>query len=310
VADMRYGENPHQKAAFYREVGERRGCLVDAVQLNGKELSFNNINDAHGALELMKEFDEPTVVASKHGNPCGVGSAGTILEAWNKAYQADPTSVFGGIVAINRPVDEQLAEAMLPVFLEVVMAPSYTDGALERFRTKKNIRILQIPEITTKAMPHALDMKKVGGGLIVQEIDSKLFGDEPWKVVTTARPDEKTIEDLKFAWRIVKYVKSNGIALARDGQSIGIGPGQVNRVWATRQAIDHARELLGEDAPRGSVMASDAFFPFPDCVQAAHEAGIKAIIQPGGSVRDQESIDACNEYGIAMIFTGMRHFRH
>ncbi|MBO5197103.1 MAG: bifunctional phosphoribosylaminoimidazolecarboxamide formyltransferase/IMP cyclohydrolase [Lachnospiraceae bacterium] len=310
VQDMRYGENPHQKAAFYREIGKKQGSLTDAVQLNGKELSFNNINDTNGALELLKEFDEPTVVACKHGNPCGVGSAATIEEAWDKAYEADKVSIFGGIVVINREVTLALAEKMKPIFLEVVVAPSYQKEALELFQTKKNIRILELKDISVPQNEHAYDLKKVNGGLIVQTIDSKLLIEEDLKVVTDRAPSEKEMEDLRFAWKMVKYVKSNGIALAKDKQSIGIGPGQVNRVWATRQSIEHAKELIAENAAEGSVLASDAFFPFDDCVEAAHQAGITAIIQPGGSIRDEDSIKKCNEYGIAMVFTGMRHFRH
>lgn len=311
VQDMRYGENPHQKAAFYREIGKRPGTLAEAVQLNGKELSFNNINDTNGALELLKEFEEPTVVACKHGNPCGVGSAEDIVTAWKKAYESDPTSVFGGIVTINREVTKELAEQMIPVFLEVVVAPSYTEEALAIFRTKKNIRILQLDEISRKQDANAYDLKKVNGGLIVQTVDGVLLPEEDGlRVVTKAQPTAEQLEDLLFAWKIVKYVKSNGIALAKGKQSIGIGPGQVNRVWATKQALEHAEELLGAGAAKGAVLASDAFFPFSDCVEAAHAAGISAIIQPGGSVRDQDSIDKCDEYGIAMIFTGMRHFRH
>ena len=309
VQDMRYGENPHQQAAFYREVGKQRGTLDTAEQLNGKELSFNNINDANGALELCKEFDEPTVVASKHGNPCGVGSGATIEAAWDKAYGADKVSIFGGIVAVNREVTAAVAAKMKEVFLEVIMAPSYEKEALDILCEKKNVRVLRIPDITVPQRAHALDMKKVNGGLIVQGIDNKLIGDEV-QVVTERKPTEKEMEDLMFAWKVVKYVKSNGIALAKDRQSVGIGPGQVNRIWAAKQSAEHAEELIGPEATKGAVMASDAFFPFPDCVEAAHEAGITAIIQPGGAMRDQLSIDKCNEYGIAMVFTGMRHFRH
>ena len=309
VQDMRYGENPHQKAAFYREVGKKKGTLDMAEQLNGKELSFNNINDANGALELLKEFDEPTVVASKHGNPCGVGSAATIEEAWDKAYAADKVSIFGGIVAINREVTASMAAKMKEVFLEVVVAPSYEEKALEIFREKKNVRVLRLPDITVPQRANALDLKKVNGGLIVQGIDNKLVGDEV-TTVTKRKPTDQEMEDLMFAWKMVKYVKSNGIALAKNKQSVGIGPGQVNRIWAAKQSMEHAAELIGPDATKGAVLASDAFFPFPDCVEAAHEAGITAIIQPGGAMRDQLSIDKCDEYGIAMVFTGMRHFRH
>lgn len=310
VQDMRYGENPHQKAAFYREIGKRKGSLADAVQLNGKELSFNNINDTNGALELLKEFTEPTVVACKHGNPCGVGSADNIYDAWRKAYNADKVSIFGGIVVLNRTLTLEIAEEMKNIFLEVVVAPSYDEEALELLKTKKNIRLLQLADIEVPQDPSAYDLKKVNGGLIVQTIDSKLLPDEELKVVTDRALSEKEMEDLLFAWRVVKFVKSNGIALAKDKQSIGIGPGQVNRVWATKQSIEHAAELIGEDATKGAVLASDAFFPFDDCVEAAYKAGITAIIQPGGSIRDEDSIKKCNEYGIAMVFTGMRHFKH
>jgi phosphoribosylaminoimidazolecarboxamide formyltransferase/IMP cyclohydrolase len=310
VQDMRYGENPHQKAAFYREIGKLTGSIADAIQLNGKELSFNNINDTNGALELLKEFAEPTVVACKHGNPCGVGSSENIYEAWNKAYEADKVSIFGGIVVANRAVTLKMAEDMVKVFLEVIVAPDYEKEALELLQTKKNVRVLKLKDIEVPQNENAYDLKKVNGGLIVQTIDSKLLVEEDVKVVTARVPSEKEMNDLLFAWRVVKFVKSNGIALAKDKQSIGIGPGQVNRVWATRQSIEHAGELIGIDAVKGAVLASDAFFPFDDCVEAAYQAGITAIIQPGGSVRDEDSINKCNEYGIAMVFTGMRHFKH
>lgn len=310
VQDMRYGENPHQKAAFYREIGKRKGSLADAVQLHGKELSFNNINDTNGALELLKEFTEPTVVACKHGNPCGVGSADNIYNAWKKAYEADKTSIFGGIVVVNREVNVAMAEEMKEIFLEVVVAPSYEEEALKLLTIKKNIRLLQLKDIEVPQSEDAYDLKKVNGGIIVQSIDSKLLIEEDLKVVTDRAPSAKEMEDLLFAWRVVKYVKSNGIALAKNKQSIGIGPGQVNRIWATKQSIEHAKELIDPEVTKGAVLASDAFFPFDDCVEAAHQAGITAIIQPGGAGRDEDSIKKCNEYGIAMIFTGMRHFRH
>lgn len=310
VQDMRYGENPHQKAAFYREVGIKRGSITDAVQLNGKELSFNNINDTNGALELLKEFDEATVVACKHGNPCGVGSADNILDAWKKAFEADKVSIFGGIVVLNQKVTLALAEEMKQVFLEVIVAPSYEKEALESLQEKKNVRVLELKDIEVAQDERSYDLKKINGGLIVQTIDSKLLDEAELKLVTKRTPSIEEMEDLRFAWKVVKYVKSNAVALAKDKQSIGIGPGQVNRIWATNQAIDHGRELISEDAPKGAVLASDAFFPFADCVEAAHQAGIRAIIQPGGSIRDEDSIKKCDEYGIAMVFTGMRHFRH
>ena len=314
VEDMRYGENPHQKAAFYREIGKKKGSLVDAKQLNGKSLSFNNINDTNGALELLKEFTEPTVVACKHGNPCGVGSADTIEEAWKKAFAADKVSIYGGIVVSNREINETIAKDMKSMFLEVIVAPSYTEGALKMLSFKKdgsmrNVRVLELADISEKQPAEALDLKKVNGGLIVQNIDSKLL-DGDVKVVTEKAPTEKEMEDLLFAWKVVKFVKSNGIAVAKDLQTVGIGPGQVNRVWAIEQCFEHANELIGPDATKGAVLASDAYFPFADNVEAAHKAGITAIIQPGGSIRDKDCIDKCNEYGIAMVFTGMRHFKH
>ncbi|GAA4653808.1 bifunctional phosphoribosylaminoimidazolecarboxamide formyltransferase/IMP cyclohydrolase [Anaerocolumna aminovalerica] len=310
VQDMRYGENPHQKAAFYREIGKKTGSITDAVQVNGKELSFNNINDTNGALELLKEFTEPTVVACKHGNPCGVGSGDTILDAWKKAFAADKVSIYGGIVVVNREVTLALAEEMKQVFLEVVAAPKFEKEALELLQTKKNVRLLELKDIGVPQDENAYDLKKVNGGLIVQTIDSKLLVEEELKVVTHRIPTDKEMEDLRFAWKVVKFVKSNGIALAKDKQTVGIGPGQVNRVWAAKQSIEHAEELIDPDATKGAVLASDAFFPFDDCVEAAHQAGITAIIQPGGSIRDDDSIKKCNEYGIAMVFTGMRHFKH
>ncbi|SHO52076.1 bifunctional phosphoribosylaminoimidazolecarboxamide formyltransferase/IMP cyclohydrolase [Anaerocolumna xylanovorans] len=310
VQDMRYGENPHQKAAFYREIGKKKGSIVDALQLNGKELSFNNINDTNGALELLKEFSEPTVVACKHGNPCGVGSADTIDAAWDKTYQADKVSIFGGIVVVNRTVTAYMANEMSKIFLEVIVAPGFEAEALEILKGKKNVRVLQLADIEAAQDENAYDLKKVNGGLIVQTIDSKLLEEAEIKVVTDRKPTDKEMEDLLFAMKVVKFVKSNGIALAKDKQSIGIGPGQVNRIWAAKQSIEHSRELISEDASHGAVLASDAFFPFDDCVEAAHEGGITAIIQPGGSIRDEDSIKKCNEYGIAMVFTGMRHFKH
>ena len=310
VQDMRYGENPHQKAAFYRQVGKQTGSLVDAKQHNGKELSFNNINDTNGALELLKEFTEPTVVCCKHGNPCGVGCDNDIYEAWQKAFNADKTSVFGGIVVVNREVTGKMADEMHEVFLEVIVAPSYEKKALEVLCSKKNIRVLELKDIDVPQNENALDMKKVNGGLIVQTIDSKLFNEDDLKVVTKVQPTKEQLEDMKFGMKVVKFVKSNGIAVVKNKQTVGIGPGQVNRIWPTKQCFEHAEELIGPDAAKGAVLASDAYFPFPDVVDAAHAAGVTAIIQPGGSVRDQLSIDKADEYGISMVFSGMRHFKH
>ena len=308
VQEMRYGENPHQKAALYKEIGKCEGSLTTAKQLNGKELSFNNINDTNGALELLKEFEEPTVVACKHGNPCGVGSSSNIYEAWQKAFQADKTSIFGGIVVINEEVNVKMAQEMKEIFLEVIVAPSFEAEALAILKKKKNVRILELPTIRIKQKESAYDIKKINGGAIVQTIDSKLL--DEYEVVTQTKPTPEQMEDLLFTWKIVKYVKSNGIAIGKAKQSIGIGPGQVNRIWATKQAIEHGEELIEKGITQGAVLASDAFFPFSDCVEEAHKAGIQAIIQPGGSIKDQASIDKCNEYGIAMVFTKMRHFRH
>lgn len=305
VQDMRYGENPHQQAAFYKEIGsERIGGISNATQLHGKELSYNNIMDADAAVCMVKEFDEPAVVAVKHANPCGIAVGADIHEAYVKAYESDPVSIFGGIIAANREIDAKTAEEISKIFLEIVIAPSFTDEAFEIISKKKNIRILKLENISKKNTKDMFDFKKVAGGLLVQEIDTELMGEE-LKVVTEKQPTEKEMKDLLFAWKVVKYTKSNAIVLAKDNVTTGVGPGQTNRVTALEIAINYAKEKSV-----GSVMASDAFFPFPDCVEAAAKAGVTAIIQPGGSIRDEESIQKCNELGISMIFTGMRHFKH
>jgi phosphoribosylaminoimidazolecarboxamide formyltransferase/IMP cyclohydrolase len=307
---LRYGENPHQQAAFYKSSTKPAdGSLTSAKQLHGKELSFNNINDTHGALELLREFDEPTVVACKHSNPCGVGSGLTIHEACVKACQSDPVSVFGGIIVANREVDEPTALEISKIFIEIVLAPSFSEEALKILTRKKGIRLLELKDINRPAPSDMLDIKAVSGGILVQEANAKLIP-EDYTVATDQAPTDSEMEDLIFAWKIVKHTKSNGIAIAKGKQSVGIGPGQVNRIWATKQAIEHGAENLGPDSLKGAALASDAFFPFPDCAEAAAAAGITAIIQPGGSVNDKLSIEKCNESGIAMIFTGMRHFRH
>lgn len=302
--DLRYGENPHQLAGFYTQVMETEGTLSAAKQLHGKELSYNNIGDTNGALEALKEFEEPTIVACKHANPCGIASASSISEAFRKANEADPVSIFGGIVCANRQIDKETAEQINKIFIEVVVAPSYTVEALEILGQKKNIRVLELPEIG-KSNYKTFGGKTVLGGYLLQQYDQQLLDQQALKVVTETQPTETQMADLLFAWKTVKHVKSNGIALAKDLTTTGVGPGQVNRIWALQNAINQA----GSKAS-GSVMASDAFFPFSDCVEAAHKAGIKAIIQPGGSIKDQDSIDAANKYGIAMVFTGMRHFKH
>jgi len=302
--ELRYGENPHQAATFYTSIQGTKGTLTDAVQLHGKELSYNNIGDTDGALETLKEFEEPTIVAAKHANPCGVGSASTIVEAYRKAYEADPVSIFGGIVASNREIDAETATEMAKIFLEVIVAPSFTTEALDILTKKKNLRLLQLENINHKDT-EAFKAKTVLGGLLIQELDTELLHENELKVVTKRKPTETEMADLLFAWKVVKHTKSNGIAIAKNKCTTGVGPGQVSRIWALENAIRQGGERIA-----GSVMASDAFFPFSDCVEAAHQAGITAIIQPGGSVRDQESIDAANKYDIAMIFTGMRHFKH
>ncbi len=302
--ELRYGENPHQAATFYSSIQGTKGTLTAAVQLHGKELSYNNIGDTDGALETLKEFEEPTIVAAKHANPCGVGSASTIAEAYRKAYEADPVSIFGGIVASNREIDAETATEMAKIFLEVIVAPSFTAEALDILTKKKNLRLLQLENINHKDT-EAFKAKTVLGGLLIQELDTELLHEQELKVVTKRKPTETEMADLLFAWKVVKHTKSNGIAIAKNKCTTGVGPGQVSRIWALENAIRQGGERIA-----GSVMASDAFFPFSDCVEAAHQAGITAIIQPGGSVRDQESIDAANKYDIAMIFTGMRHFKH
>ncbi len=302
--DMRYGENPHQSAAFYREPVGIEGTLASAKQLWGKELSFNNINDTNGAVDCLREFEEITVVASKHANPCGVGSADNVYDAYMKAYEADPVSVYGGIVAVNTEVDKKTAEEMVKVFLEIIIAPSFSEDALEVLKTKKNLRLLELPGISSKIKETAVDIKKPLGGLLVQQIDTKLF-DGDLKVVTKRQPTEKEVEDCIFAWKLVKHIKSNGISVAKDKSSLGLGPGQVSRIWAAQAALERAG-----DKAKGAALASDAYFPFDDCVRLAAEFGITAVIQPGGSIRDEDSIKACDELGMSMIFTGMRHFKH
>ena len=305
VDTLRYGENGHQKAVFYKNAIPMPGTLSEAVQRNGKELSYNNIADTDGAICCLKEFSEPTVVAVKHANPCGIGSAATIEAAWDLAYEADPVSIFGGIVAANREINEAIAEKMVQIFLEVVVAPSFTEGALEIFEQKKNLRVLVLPGVGDPFAPDMKALKFVSGGLLVQDADMEVFNPEECKVVTKTPLDPSYEEDVLFGMKAVKYVKSNGIAVVRNKQTLGIGPGQVNRIGAANIAL----EMAGEKC-KGAVMTSDAFFPFRDCVDAAHKAGIKVIVQPGGGLKEQESIDACDEYGITMVMTGMRHFKH
>jgi phosphoribosylaminoimidazolecarboxamide formyltransferase/IMP cyclohydrolase len=310
VQDLRYGENPHQTATYFREVKPHKGALTQAVQLHGKELSFNNINDASGAVTCLREFDEPTVVAVKHANPCGVGCAGDIYHAYMKAYEADPVSIFGGIIAANRTIDERTAEEINKIFVEIVIAPGFTDEALAVLKKKENIRLLALTDIERPLPPGETDIKKVDGGILVQDVDYGTYNPDELHVVTKAKPTQKQLEDLKFAMKVVKHVKSNAIVLAYDKMTVGIGPGQTNRINSTEIAIRGVGQEEDRHNLEGAVLASDAFFPFDDCVSAAGAAGIKAIIQPGGSIKDEDSIRRCNELGIAMVMTGMRHFKH
>ena len=308
--DMRYGENPHQKGAWYSELfaSETAGTLSAARQLQGKELSYNNINDCAGALDLLKEFpDRPAVVAVKHANPCGAALGGSIADAYRRAYSCGPVSIFGGIVAGHREVDAETAGEMVKIFLEIIIAPSFSDEAKKILSVKKNLRLLEIDDIEKPYGEEVRDMKKVAGGLLVQEKDRSLYSEEV-KTVTEKAPTSDQLAQLEFAYKVVKHTKSNAIVIAKDFMAIGVGAGQTNRIWAAQQAIDHARGA-GND-PAGAVLASDAFFPFDDCVEAAAAAGITAIVQPGGSIRDGDSIAKCNEKGVAMIFVGQRHFKH
>jgi phosphoribosylaminoimidazolecarboxamide formyltransferase/IMP cyclohydrolase len=303
---MRYGENPHQKAAFYSDPIPPSNSLAVAEQLQGKELSYNNIGDADGALDLLREFDTTAVVAVKHANPCGVGVADTVYEAFQKAYEADPVSIFGGIVVTNDLIDEDTAKKLAELFLEIVVAPEYSQEALDVLKKKKNLRVLRLDTRNNKVSDDTIVAKKVYGGLLVQDYNNTLLPDESQlKVVTKVAPTGEQWEDLFLAWKIVKHTKSNGIAIAKAGQSLGVGPGQVNRIWAAEMALERSGEKVV-----GAALASDAYFPFDDCVKAAQKAGIACIIQPGGSIRDKDSIAACDEAGIAMVFTGMRHFKH
>lgn len=300
VYELRYGENPHQKACFYRNMNPGSG-LADAKVLNGKELSYNNIIDTEAAWELVKEFDAPACVIIKHTNPCGTAIAGTLEEAFTRAFAADSVSAFGGIIAFNRRLDLAAARKAVEPFMEVIIAPAYDDEALKVLKNKKNLRVLELPLQKNEE----LTVKTVSGGFVIQEKDLDEMEPANLQVVTEVAPTPEQLKELAFAWKIVKHVKSNAIVIARDGMSIGVGAGQMNRVGAANIALEQAG-----DKARGAVMASDAFFPFKDTVETAAQYGIAAIIQPGGSIRDAESIEECNRHGIAMVFTGVRHFRH
>ena len=304
--DLRYGENPHQRAALYVDPGAGGHGLASARQLQGKELSFNNLVDLEASWRLVGEFDEPTTVIVKHTNPCGVGSAATLRESYQRALDVDPVSAFGSVIAFNRLLDAETAEAMSKLFVEAVVAPGYEPAALERLGEKKNLRLLDLG--TASGDEEGLQLKAVGGGLLVQSPDTLGARAQDWKCVTHRQPTESEMRGLIFAWRVVKHVKSNAIVYAREGVLVGVGAGQMSRVDSVRLGAAKAREL--KHPLEGTVVASDAFFPFPDGVEEAARAGAVAVVQPGGSVRDQDVIEAANRLGLAMMFTGARHFRH
>ncbi|AZO95576.1 bifunctional phosphoribosylaminoimidazolecarboxamide formyltransferase/IMP cyclohydrolase [Halocella sp. SP3-1] len=308
-SNLRYGENPHQKAAFYQEKSFAEPSITTAKQLHGKELSFNNINDTNGALELVKEFeDRPAAAVIKHANPCGMAVADNIVEAYKNAHAGDPLSAYGSIVALNREVSGELAIEITgkDKFVEVVIAPGYSNQALDVLKNRwKNVRILEVGDLYINREKPGYDMKKVTGGLLVQARDIYQVKRDELEIVTDTKPTEEQLADLLFAWKVVKHVKSNAIVMARNGMIVGVGAGQMSRVDSMIIA-----GLKAEGRQEGGVVASDAFFPFPDAIEEAAAKGIKAIIQPGGSIRDEKVIEAANEYNIAMVFTGIRHFRH
>jgi phosphoribosylaminoimidazolecarboxamide formyltransferase/IMP cyclohydrolase len=306
VMDLRYGENPHQHGAFYRDLWPVPGTLATFTQLQGKELSYNNLADADAAWECVRQFEQPACVIVKHANPCGVAEGAGCLDTYEAAYATDPTSAFGGIIAFNRTLDAATAKTILDrQFVEVLIAPDYEAGALDYAKKKANVRVLRIPHGAGK---NNMDVKRVGSGLLMQTADIREVTPDELKVVTKVAPTQEQLGDLLFAWRVAKFVKSNAIVYAKNKQTVGVGAGQMSRVYSARIAGIKANDA-GLVVP-GSVMASDAFFPFRDGIDAAAEAGIKAVIQPGGSMRDAEVIAAADEHGIAMVFTGVRHFRH
>ena len=307
VMDLRYGENPHQQAAFYRDLYPAPGSLATLEQLQGKELSYNNIADSDAAWECVRQFDAPACVIVKHANPCGVAVGTGCLDAYEAAYATDPTSAFGGILAFNRPLDGATCKTILDrQFVEVLIAPDYDTDALAYAKKKANVRVLRIP--MAPPSPGFIDTKRINSGMLMQTADDRVVTRDELKVVTKRAPTEAQFADLLFAWKVAKFVKSNAIVYAKDQRTIGVGAGQMSRVYSARIAGIKAQDA-GLVVP-GSVMASDAFFPFRDGIDAAAEAGIQAVIQPGGSLRDAEVIAAADEHGIAMVFTGVRHFRH
>ena len=302
---LRYGENPHQSAKFYSDNQTTAFSLAYAEQLGGKELSYNNIQDANAALNIVREFDEPFCVALKHMNPCGAAIGATIEEAWNAAYEADKVSIYGGIVAVNRPLTAEVAMGMKPIFLEIVMAPEFTAEALEILSTKKNLRLLKVD--MTKSDKAINQYISVNGGLLVQQLDTVTKEVTEEMCVTETKPTEAQLVDMNFGWRVVKHVKSNAIAVVKDGHTLGVGAGQMNRVGSAEIALKQAQAA---GFTEGLVLASDGFLPFDDTVAFAAQYGVTAIVQPGGSIRDEDSIRKANELGITMLFTGMRHFKH
>lgn len=305
--DMRYGENSHQAGAFYTEAHPQEASVATATQLQGKALSYNNIADTDAALECVKEFEQPACVIVKHANPCGVAIGEDLLSAYQRAYQTDPTSAFGGIIAFNRELDGDTAQAIVErQFVEVIIAPRVSDAAKAVVAAKKNVRLLECGQ--WQARTTGWDSKRVNGGLLVQARDQGMVGLDDLRIVTERQPTDKELNDALFCWKVAKYVKSNAIVYAKDSMTIGVGAGQMSRVYSAKIAGIKAADEQLEVA--GSVMASDAFFPFRDGIDAAAKAGITCVIQPGGSMRDEEVIAAANEHGMAMVFTGMRHFRH
>jgi phosphoribosylaminoimidazolecarboxamide formyltransferase/IMP cyclohydrolase len=305
VQDLRYGENPHQAAALYKEAQPLSTDAVQAEQLQGKELSFNNYIDMNAAWECALEFEESAAVVIKHTNPCGTASGKDQTEVFVQARETDPVSAFGGVLGFNQTVTLTTAEEIVKNFCEVIIAPGYEKAALELFAKKKNVRVMQMPAIKGLAERSRMDIKRIGGGLLLQDADEMTLDQDKLKVVSKIQPDDATLEELKFAWKVAKHVKSNAIVYARGTETVGIGAGQMSRVDSARLAIEKANKDV-----KGCVMASDAFFPFRDSIDAAAERGIRAIIQPGGSIRDEEVIQAADEHKIAMVFTGIRHFKH
>lgn len=310
--ELRYGENPHQEAKFFASTVKEPFSLATAEQLNGKELSYNNIQDANATLNIAREFDEPFCVGVKHMNPCGSATGKTIAEAWKKAYEADKTSIFGGIVAANREIDLETAQMLKPIFLEIVMAPSFAPDALELLCTKKNLRVLKVD--MSKDNTVRKQYVSMNGGMLVQDRDINTKPISAEQCVTESKPTAEQLADLEFAWKIVKHVKSNAIVVAKNGMTYGVGAGQMNRIGSAEIALKQAQATLKEEGKdimtEGLVLASDGFFPFNDCVALAAEYGIKAIVQPGGSIRDEDSVKLADEKGITMLFTGERHFKH